>query len=440
MRLRFVTRIPGRVCVTVLAAAAVAAAVAVPLAVSASHASPALPAQDQRWRRDIGYLTSELPEVRVDGLGPVTRTAWQAAADRLEAAVPRLTYGQLVVGLARMVAMLHDDETQLDFPPGPVYPLDAQWFGGHLYLLGVPAAHRDLLGAQLLAVDGHPVAQVMTRIGSVIDYQDPGILRATQAGYLDDGHVLYWLGITSSPTSAEFTVRADTGSVLTARLTAGGSAAVDMASPVLSTLLPGLVHIPLPLYLLNSGSPYWMRILAAQHAVYLKYNQCVDTAGFQRLAGQALAILRRNPGYRLIIDLRDNLGGDSAPFQPLISGIRADPAINRPGRIFGLVDQFTDSSATVDTYNLSQETHALVIGVPPADPIDGFGDENTFTLPQSGIVVQYTTSVVNRGGGKMGLPGITVSPTVQQVLAGQDPVLAKALSYKPPAASGDVPG
>jgi hypothetical protein len=66
--------------------------------------------------------------------------------------------------------------------------------------------------------------------------------------------------------------------------------------------------------------------------------------------------------------------------------------------------------------------------VPPADPIDEFGDEDTFTLPQSGIVVQYTTSFVNRSGAKMGLPSLTVSPTIQQTLAGQDPVLAKAVS------------
>ena len=39
-----------------------------------------------------------------------------AAAARLEAEVPRLTDGQLIVGMARMVAMLHDDETQVILP------------------------------------------------------------------------------------------------------------------------------------------------------------------------------------------------------------------------------------------------------------------------------------------------------------------------------------
>jgi hypothetical protein len=46
-----------------------------------------------------------------------------------------------------MVAMLHDDETLVEFPPGPVFALDAQWVGGGLYLLAVLPADRALLGA-----------------------------------------------------------------------------------------------------------------------------------------------------------------------------------------------------------------------------------------------------------------------------------------------------
>jgi len=61
-----------------------------------------------RWREDIAYLASRLPQVRADGLGSVSRAAWDSAASQLEAVVPRLTDGQLLVGMARMVAMLHD--------------------------------------------------------------------------------------------------------------------------------------------------------------------------------------------------------------------------------------------------------------------------------------------------------------------------------------------
>ncbi len=124
----------------------------------ACSAPPPLPARDRNWQQDIAYLARELPAVRKAGLGPVTPAAWHAAAARLEARVPWLADGQIVTGPAQMVALLHDDETLVEFPPGPYLTLDAQWVGGGLYLLAVPAARRALLGARLLAFDGHPVA------------------------------------------------------------------------------------------------------------------------------------------------------------------------------------------------------------------------------------------------------------------------------------------
>src|SRR5262249_4463857 len=159
----------------------------------------------------------KLPLVHVDGLTDVSRTAWVAAAHRLEQQVPRLTDGQVIVGMARMVAMLHDDETQLILPPSAIYPFEARWIDGGLYLIGVPAADRWLLGARLVAVDGHPMQQVVARLRAVIDYQDPGEAQGwevgwdqigpSQPGYLNDANLLHWLAIARSADTAEFTVQ-----------------------------------------------------------------------------------------------------------------------------------------------------------------------------------------------------------------------------------------
>lgn len=425
-----ITRVPRRVWIGILAAAVAAAAIAVPLSLTAGravgHDAELSTARDSSWRQDIAYLASELPRLRVDGTGQISSAAWEAAARKLEAQVPTLTQGQVIVGMARMVAMLHDDETDLGFPSGPTYRLYAQWFGSDLYVLGASPSDRDLIGSQLLAIDGMPIAQVTARLAAVIDYQDTGVLRAEQAGFLDDGDLLNWLGITSSATSAEFTVRTTSGAARTARLTASGSGFVFMATPEVIPLFH-LASVPLPLYEQDMTAPYWMRVLPVQHAVYLKYNQCLDDAGFQQLAAKAIAILKQQPGYRLIIDLRGNLGGDSDPFQPLVTAIRDDPAIDSPQRVVALVDQFTDSAATVDLGNLASATKARLMGTPPMDPLDEFGDEATFTLPESGITVQYTTQFVNQGG-PMGEPAVSIAPTLSQVLAGKDPVLTAALS------------
>jgi hypothetical protein len=186
----------------------------------------------------------------------------------------------------------------------------------------------------------------------VIDYQDLGVLHADQATDVTDASLLHWLGLTRSPASATFTVRTSTGQVRTMRLAAGQYA---VAPRTLNYPLPAsnqnlhiswlpadfllaagsraaIAHVPLPLYLQDPWQLSWLQTLSGQRAVYMKYNLCLPGDQFQRLAAMALAVLRAHPSYRLIIDLRNNPGGDSEPFQALVRGIQADPAINRRGR------------------------------------------------------------------------------------------------------------
>jgi hypothetical protein len=352
-----------RLVVAVLALGGVLAAV-----FAARSSSPPL-TRDQRWQQDIAFAARELPQLRAGGLGNVSRAAWNAAAARLEERVPGLTDGQLTVGLARLVAMLSDDETRVEIGDRQFYPVLARWFGGGLYVVTAPAADRAVLGARPLALDGMPIARVMARIGATIGAEDPTVRTDTELGYLRNPALLDWLGVTGSTAGAVFSVESPGGRVRTIRV-----------APVSSW--DGAAQVPQPLYEQDELAPYWMRILAGRRAVFLKYNQCVDDDGFQRLAARAIAVLRAHPGYRLIVDLRNNGGGDSYPFQALVDGIQAVTAINQPGRVIGLVNQFTDSSATVDAQSLKAGTKAVLIGQAVADPIDAWGNEQFLTLPR----------------------------------------------------------
>lgn len=412
----------GVLLVIVLAAALVAAFAAA----SSPSPSASASARDRGWQRDIAYLTRTLPKVRIDGLGSVRRSEWEAAAARLSAQVPRLTNGQVIVGLLRIVATIHDDETSFALPASSYYPIAPHWVGSHLYLLVVPSTDRKLLGAELVSIDGHPIGAVLSDLRPEIDYQDVGVLRWEEAQQVIDADLLYWLGLTRSPASADFTVRTTPGKLQTVELP---SIQVSGSHPA---ALPPLVSAPAALYQRDGTLPYWLLILPADHAVYLKYNQCIDGDGLQRLASRALALLRRYPAYRLIVDFRGNGGGDTTPFQTVVSDIRADPAINRRGRIFGLIDPATDSSATYDAFELRRDTHAILIGQQVEDPIDEYGNDNfTLRLPYSGLMLQYTTKIVNPAKRPFGIPDIVVVPTLRQVLDGTDPVLQAALTYSP---------
>jgi hypothetical protein len=443
-----------------LSAAALGVAGAVTAAALVAGGGSASESQrDQLWRYDIAYLARTLPKVHVNGVTGVSSHAWFAAATRLEAQVPRLSDGQVILGVMRLVALLHDDETVADgtdslplYLLGLRFPLGLQWIGNRLYVIAVPPARRELLGSELIAISGLSVSRVLKSLRPEIDYNNPGLLAFWETQGLISADLLSWLGVTHSLHAAAYTLRATTGKQVTVGLTA--SRALTVPGPVMTQRATfaghvihityvsadrliltadgsaDLAHVPLPMYQTNLTSPYWMQVLAARRAVYLKYNSCLATDGFQQLAARALTLLRRHPAFRLIIDLRDNPGGDSTPFQALISGIRANPAINRRGRIFGLVNQLTDSSATLDAYDLASQTNAVLIGQPAEDPVDDYGNsDGLLPLHGSGIVIRYTTKTFDPHKIRMGVPDIYVSPTIRQILAGQDPVLEAALDY-----------
>ena len=62
-------------------------------------------------------------------------------------------------------------------------------------------------------------------------------------------------------------------------------------------------------------------------------------------------------------------------------------------------------------------------------PLDEWGNHQTFRLPRSGLLIQYTTAVVNGTQIRWRIPDVVVQPSLAEVLAGDDPVLRTALSF-----------
>src|SRR5215510_10448427 len=71
------------------------------------------PARDAWWQQDVAYLGAQLPARHPDFYTLVPQAQFRAAVDGLYGAVPNMSDTEVMVGLARIVAMANDGHTGL---------------------------------------------------------------------------------------------------------------------------------------------------------------------------------------------------------------------------------------------------------------------------------------------------------------------------------------
>ena len=180
----------------------------------------------------------------------------------------------------------------------------------------------SLLGHGILDVDGHPIKEITDSIRPYLTYDTEGEFRTRAWSLLLFPAALRDLGYTSDTTRV--TLEMDLGQgmqtqmIVTAVPTADYTAATN--------------GVPQPLYRLRPREKYWFAYVPETKTVFVKYNECRDPGAFHRLTDSVARILDTNHPAHVVIDLRNNPGGDSTVITPLIAALRARPAIDRPDR------------------------------------------------------------------------------------------------------------
>src|SRR5262249_21776527 len=125
---------------------------------------------------------------------------------------------------------------------------------------------------------------------------------------------------------------------------------------------------------------------------YLCYNQCDGAADFEKLCERMWARFDAEHAARLIVDLRNNGGGNSLVAEPLFRGIAARRQLRHPQpNVMVLIGPGTYSSAMMNAVDLRKRCGAVLIGQPTGGKPQSYGEIKFFDLPYSRLRVSYST-------------------------------------------------
>jgi hypothetical protein len=148
-----------------------------------------------------------------------------------------------------------------------------------------------------------------------------------------------------------------------------------------------------PRWLRRPGVPYWFDFDMRDSSVFVAYRGVVSLPSptNQQFWQSVFAATDSLPVSRLVIDLRENFGGNSFYNRQVIRGIVARPRLDQRGRLFAIVGPQTFSAAMNLALDLERWTNVTFVGAPTGNATVFFGDHEQIRLPASGITVNIST-------------------------------------------------
>lgn len=391
---------------------------------------------------------------------PAARDAANRQIDALSGSAQILGWGQLRAALMRIAALADNGHTGVfsgEHRRPNAVPLRVSSFADGLYVLRAKAPYSDLLGAQVVAIDGQPAETVLAKLDT-LHGGTPAWRRTNSEIWVQSPEMLNGIGVAPKSDVTVWTLRRKDGSLVERSLKGEPLAKDESFEEATRWLSPEpldkeprtwrALPVPLPLPLRDFNKTFRREGLANSCVLFLQMKAVVD--GPDEKIGDWLretadAMAAGNP-CALILDMRYNTGGDYTNTWAFTHKL---PDLMQPGaRVFILTGPQT-FSATITTTAFIKETlgdRAVIVGEPIGDRLKFLSEGNSGCLPNSGICFHYSTGMHDYSAPctdwhvcfwlnwlypvrvKTLAPDETIHLRFTDYLAGRDPVFERALA------------
>jgi hypothetical protein len=401
-----------------------------------------------RWREDLRFLADEMPKQHRNLFHTMTREQFEGAVKRLDERIPSLARHQIIVEMARIVAMVGDGHTNIAPTRDPkigfrAYPVRLYLFKDGLYVRAAARESADLVGARVVRIGRATAEQACDAVREIIGRDNEMDVKFFAPFLLTMPEVLHALGLIDDMESAPFSVEIR-GQRRVANLKPAGPA--EMMAPDTDTSwlsAPNRVDardgakLPVPLWLRDPRNKFWFEYLPDARAVYVQFNQVgnKEDETVEAFAKRLFAFVESRPVERLVLDLRLNRGGNGALNRPLLLGIIRSTKVDQKGRLFTITGRGTWSAAQMLVNELEKYTNTTFVGEPTGGKRNAYGDSHRIVLPNSGITVRVSTlwwQGDERDRRQWTAPEVAADLTFEDYRANNDPALIAALDYVPP--------
>jgi len=402
------------------------------------------------WRSDLDFLEREMPLRHRNLYHHMSRESFRGEIAAIRRLIPRGSRAELVTAFMRLGALVHDAHTGID-PGTPALafenlPVAFYLYDDGLFIQSTDSAHASLLGARVLRIGRLSADSAIASAGQVTDASNEMTVAAFVAFRLAHPDMLFALGVTDRPDLTTLVIEREgkRESVTLRSLGRDSTGAPNRGGTwYWPGPRPGLAWLDsrdrapdkTPLWLQHPDSIALSSFLADSRTLYVQCNQIGDLPNERLRAFFARVIERADkPDVdRLVLDLRQNGGGNNELLQPIIASFVRSSIAQTRGRFFVVTGRLTQSAAQNLVNRLEMNTRATFVGEPTGESPNMYGDPVRFVLPRTRMEVSLSSLWWQDTGPNDDRdwtgPYLAARLTSADYRTGRDPALATILAW-----------
>src|SRR5262245_7154938 len=252
-------------------------------------------------------MADEMPRHHRNLFHTMTREQFDAAVASLDSRIPTLERHQVIVEMARIVAMVGDGHTNIAPTRDPkigfrAYPIKLYLFRDGLFIRAAAREHADLVGARVVRIGNASAEEAYAAARGLVCRDTEMDAKFFAPALLAMPEVVQALGLVADMENASFTIESR-GRRRTVVLHPGGPA--DLLPPDTDTSWApreGWVDArgtpsPGPFWLRDPKDKFWFRYLPASRTVYVQFNQVgnKESETVEAFARRLFAFVEENP-------------------------------------------------------------------------------------------------------------------------------------------------
>lgn len=400
------------------------------------------PRSVQRWTEDIDFLVQSLSARGVSFVAGEFASRgqkdfekvyppaqFQPAIHALKERLPGLSDSQVVLELMRIIATAKISHNNIGMPGTMGFedrlPITLRWYADGLIVVSATPEYATAAGLRVAKIGGRTPDQVLESLTPFIAQENKVWPRIESERLLPVQSFYAHLGLLDSDGHLPLTLERLDQPPLQLRVR-------FRSKPEPQTSFRTLLQLPTPVYASGPNSIYWFRYLEDSRTLFIMYSVCANDPKLPmgKFASQVAKELDSRPIDRVVLDLRFNGGGNERVINPLKDAITKHEKAR--GKLFVLIGARTFSSAIANAIALKR-SGATLVGEPTGGRPSSYGEVKTVTLPNSQLLVRFTTKFQNVPASldfDELSPDVLAPLTFGEIRFGRDSGLAAAIAAK----------